>query len=274
MSYNRENQQEGELAVPFVQEHIELKRIAHALERLLQLLDEERRNAIQSKLSQKTNLSMEMRLFQRIVAVYRKEEIIKREHALKRKSSCRLSKQIHMVFLRFLIEHSSSLEFEIDGGFIIGKKAEKVLLAIKLFPHLGGYRGKAWYKVVDKVAREACKQYQIDRGQLYLFVSSLVNSIDVRDVKHLTGKSYRSSSDILSIQHRSTLYEYLKLYVKRISGLKEPDQQIYFLSANIHPNMLSLQLKDNDRESIVMEQEWLKPSIADLINVIEKKETI
>nr|WP_258398986.1 hypothetical protein [Brevibacillus laterosporus] len=72
-----------------------------------------------------------------------------------------------------MIEHSSSLEFEIDGGFIIGKKAGKVLLAIaiKLFPHLGGYRGKAWYKVVDRVAREACKQYQIDRVFVCFFIS-------------------------------------------------------------------------------------------------------
>ncbi|RAP25867.1 hypothetical protein C2W64_02341 [Brevibacillus laterosporus] len=44
------------------------------MERLLQVLDKEKRNAIQSKLSQKTNLSMEMRLFQRIVvAIERKK---------------------------------------------------------------------------------------------------------------------------------------------------------------------------------------------------------
>ncbi|WP_258073357.1 hypothetical protein [Brevibacillus laterosporus] len=271
MFYNRDTREEGELAMTILQENIELKRIARALERLLQFLDEEKRIAIQTKLNQKMNLSMETKLFQRIVAVYQKEEIIKREHALKRKSSCRLSKQIQMVFLRFLIEHSQVIEFELDGGFIIGKKAGKVLLVIKLFPHLGGYRGKAWYKIIDKVAREACKQYQIDRGQVYLFVSSLVNSIDVRNVKELTGKSYRSSSDILAIQHRSTLYEYLKLYMGRITGLKEPDKQIYFLSAGIHPNLLSLQVKADDSDLIVKEQEWLKPSIAELIHVIEKK---
>ncbi|CCF15271.1 hypothetical protein BLGI_3213 [Brevibacillus laterosporus GI-9] len=260
------------MAMISIQENMELKRIAQALERLLQLLDEEKRSAIQSKLKHKMNLSMEMRLFQRIVAVYREEEIIKRECALKRKSSCRLSKQIQLVFLRFLMEHSSVIEFELDGGFIIGKKAGKVMLAIKLFPHLGGYRGKAWYKMIDKVAREAYKQYQIDSGQVYLFVSSLVNSIDVGDVKELTGKSYRSSSDILSIQHRSILYEYLRLYLGRITGLKEPDKQIYFLCANIHPNMVSLQVKNDDSDGIGMEQQdWLKPSIAELIHVIEKK---
>lgn len=243
---------------------LNLERVAVALERLVKAVSDNTFTAPVGA-APPAGCSVESEFFRKIAEVYAEEEELKQEKNLKRKSGVRLSHNVTAAARSFFQGALSENGMDVtnEGPLLFVNKGQEVTACIRFYADLGFHRGDHLHGEIEKVVHQAASR-GVSNEDVYIIVSSLVNSIDGSHVKQLMGENVPDTASLLTVPYRGLLQEYLELYVKNISPLANPIQQVFFLSAENHPNVAGWNLVTN-RKPIPQEIQWLRPSITELL---------
>lgn len=209
----------------------------------------------------------EKQLFALLTQVYLKEEEVRVRQKLKRKSSQRISRVLHGKVGDFLAQRLTGYEFAAIDGLLFVKKEGMVVAVIKCIPDLGSYDTHSWNATIARFARQYQKRYQLAAEKLLFVVCSLSKSLDAAHAKALTGIEVWSGTALTAPAYREALQAYVCKCVETMEALPAPAQQIYFLSADIHPNALACQLIEG--ETAALPDRWLRPSVSELIQYLD-----
>lgn len=236
--------------------------MANAYRRLESLASEQ-----EGQGSERAEASAERKLFALLTQVYLKEEEVRVRQKLKRKSSQRISRVLHEKLGDFLAQRLAGYEFAAADGLLFAKKEGKVAALIKCIPDLGSYDTHSWNATIARFAMQYQKRYQLAAGQLLFLVCSLSKSLDAAHAKELTGIEVWSGTALAAPAYREALQAYVCKCVETMEALPAPTRQIYFLSADIHPNGLACQLIQG--EPAALPDRWLHPSVSELIQYMD-----
>jgi len=209
----------------------------------------------------------EKQLFAMLTRVYLKEEEVRVRQKLKRKSSQRISRVLHETMGDFLAQRLTGYEFAVVEGLLFAKKEGKVLAVLKCIPDLGSYDTHSWNATIARFVKQYQKRCQLTAEQLLFVVCSLSKSLDAAHAKALTGIEVWSGTALTAPAYREALQAYVRKCVETMEALPAPSRQIYFLSAEIHPNVLACQLIQG--ETAALPDRWLRPSISELIQYLD-----
>lgn len=247
-----------------------LNRIAKSLESIekslkqiadKQLPSDERRKVI-SKES-----SLELDFLKRITQVYVKEEEMKKEKSLKRKSAVRVSNELGGTIAEFLNQHMVNLIASSQEGYILLQREGKNKALFRFQTDLGFCRGEAYYDAV-KHGLMTAKRLGVPEENTFFMIGSIKNSIDHAHVKKILNREkVPSNSVITTSSNHELLDEYLQGYVKSIPHLINPDKHVFFLTSDIHPNTLAWEIINKNK--IVWDNvTFLQPSISTLMETL------
>lgn len=209
----------------------------------------------------------EKQLFALLTQVYLKEEEVRVRQKLKRKSSQRISRVLHEKLGDFLAQRVKGYEFAAVEGLLFAKKEGKVLAVIKCIPDLGSYDTHSWNATIARFVMQYQKRYQLAAEQQLFLVCSLSKSLDAAHAKELTGIEVWSGTALTAPEYREALQAYVRKCVETMESVPAPARQIYFLSADIHPNALACQLIQG--ETAALPDRWLRPSVNELIQYLD-----
>ncbi|MDF2684156.1 MAG: hypothetical protein K0R47_5346 [Brevibacillus sp.] len=209
----------------------------------------------------------EKQLFALLTQVYLNEEEVRVRQKLKRKSSQRISRVMHEKVGNFLAQRLSGYEFLAMEGLLFAKKDGKVVAVLKCIPDLGSYDTHSWNATIARFAKQYQKRYQLAPEQLLFVVCSLSKSLDAAHAKALTGIEVWSGTALTAPAYREALQAYVRKCVETMEALPSPAHQIYFLSADIHPNALACQLIQGEKAALP--DRWLRPSVSELIQYLD-----
>ncbi|CAM3430897.1 hypothetical protein EDM52_13305 [Brevibacillus invocatus] len=208
-------------------------------------------------------------LFYKLTQVYVQEEEVRLRQKLKRKSSQRISRVMHETVGDFLSDRLSGLAFQVIDGLLYVKREERLVAVIKCIPDLGSYDTPSWNATIARFVKKYQKRYKLAPEQLLFVVCSLAKSLDAAHAKALTGIEVWSGTALTTPAYRDALQAYVCKCVEAMDAIPKPLQQLYFLSADIHPNALAYQLIRG--ESAYLPDRWLRPSISELIQFLESR---
>ncbi|KQL43532.1 hypothetical protein AN963_29235 [Brevibacillus choshinensis] len=211
----------------------------------------------------------EKQLFALLTQVYLNEEEVRVRQKLKRKSSQRISRVMHEKVGNFLAQRLTDYEFLAMEGLLFAKKDGKVVAVLKCIPDLGSYDTHSWNATIARFAKQYQKRYQLATEQLLFVICSLSKSLDAAHAKALTGIEVWSGTALTAPAYREALQAYVCKCVETMEALPAPAQQIYFLSADIHPNALACQLIQGEATSLP--DRWLRPSVSELIQYLDSR---
>lgn len=210
-------------------------------------------------------------LFASLIRVYLDEEEVRIRQKLKRKSSQRISRVIHERIGMFLAQRLPQYSFHASEGLLFVKQEERLVSALKCIPDLGSYDTPSWNATIGHFARQYEQKYSLAGGQLVFVICSLMKSLDAAHVKELTGVEAWCGAALTAPAHRQTLQDYVDKCVEKMDAVPEPTRQLYFLSADTHPNLLADQLLQG--EAVRLPDQWLRPSASELIRFLETART-
>ncbi|MFE1629737.1 hypothetical protein ACFLFF_23590 [Brevibacillus reuszeri] len=208
-------------------------------------------------------------LFSELTRVYLEEEEVRVRQKLKRKSSQRISRVMHERVGEFLAERLARLSFQVQDGLIFVKRDEQLLGVLKCIPDLGSYDTPSWNATIARFAKQYQKRYKLAPEQLLFVVCSLAKSLDAAHAKALTGVDVWSGTALTTPAYRDALQAYVGKCVEAMDAIPKPWEQLYFLSADVHPNTLATQLIRG--ESVSMPDRWLRPSVCEIIHFLERR---
>ncbi|GEC91937.1 hypothetical protein [Brevibacillus brevis] len=208
-------------------------------------------------------------LFSRLIRVYLEEEEVRIRQKLKRKSSQRISRVMHERVGEFLAGQLAGLSFQVIDGLLFMKKDEQLVGALKCIPDLGSYDTPSWNATLARFAKQYQKRFKLAPEKLMFVVCSLAKSLDAAHAKALTGIDVWCGAALTTPAYRDALQVYVNKYVEVMDALPQPVNQVYFLSADAHPNALACQLLRGEKASLP--DRWLQPSISDLIQLLQTK---
>nr|WP_254612987.1 MULTISPECIES: hypothetical protein [unclassified Brevibacillus] len=208
-------------------------------------------------------------LFSRLIRVYLEEEEVRIRQKLKRKSSQRISRVMHERVGEFLSGQLAGLSFQVIDGLLFMKKDEQLVGALKCIPDLGSYDTPSWNATLARFAKQYQKRFKLAPEKLLFVVCSLAKSLDAAHAKALTGIDVWCGAALTTPAYRDALQVYVNKYVEVMDALPQPVNQVYFLSADVHPNALACQLLRGEKAS--MPDRWLQPSVSDLIQLLQTK---
>lgn len=211
----------------------------------------------------------EEHLFAVLTRVYLAEEEVRVRQKLKRKSSQRISRVMHETVGRFLKERLPEYFFQAIDGLLFVKKDEQLVAVLKCIPDLGSYGTPSWNATIARFAKQYQRRYKLAGEQLLFVVCSLCKSLDAAHAKELTGVEVWSGTALTAPAYRDALQAYVHKCVETMDAVPAPSQQLYFLSADIHPNALACQLIRG--EAGYLPDRWLRPSASELIRFLEAK---
>lgn len=240
----------------------ELKRIADALEELVILLREGKATEHKQSLHE-PRLSLEEELFTLITSVYQEEERVRINNNLKRKSAIRISRNLGSEFVGFMASKLPSISVNSEKGLILFAKQNKYFASLKTYTDLGFYRGEHWYAEVKEVINQS-KSFGISAENTLFFISSLKNGLDSHNISNFLNNTI-SPAGLLETKNRTLLYQFLEKYMS-VTSIPQPDKQVFFLAADIHPNTVPLDSRLNQLNYV--DYSWLRPSVTELINTI------
>lgn len=248
-----------------------LNRIATALEEisitLKQMLGEKSPNLQQNVLETSVG-SLELEFFSDITQVYVKEERIKVEKNLKRKSAVRVSNELGISLVNFFNRHLENLSASTYEGYILFKKEDENKALFRFQTDLGFNRGEAYYEAI-KHGVELANKLEVPISNLFFMIGSIHNSIDNANVKKLLGTTdIPDNSILLSPSYHDLLVKYLNAYIDSIPYLVNPHKQIFLLTSSVHPNVLAWEIF-NKNQSIPQDIKFLEPSVTELIKSLE-----
>lgn len=249
----------------------QLTRIADSMERIVNIAEEYfSKDSIVVK-NLKEILSNEEELFLLLTKIYREEEEKKRSLGLKRKPSRTVSKKRNYE-VEVYLEEKLDDEFTVisDKGMQLIKKRGEIVAVLKIFTDLGRYgRGSLWIQTIQDIVKDVHKEYGVSPDRIFFLVTSMINGLSNQHVRKVLGKNI-SNSDLVTPGYRRDLEQFLYHYVDSITVLPNPHEQIYWLSAEHHPNVLGIECVDHGERILenLKDYNWLKPSITELIDYI------
>ncbi|CAI8764770.1 TENA_THI-4 domain-containing protein [Brevibacillus sp. IT-7CA2] len=208
-------------------------------------------------------------LFSRLIRVYLEEEEVRIRQKLKRKSSQRISRVMHERVGEFLSGQLAGLSFQVIDGLLFIKREEQLVAALKCIPDLGSYDTPSWNATLARFAKQYQKRFKLAPEKLLFVVCSLAKSLDAAHAKALTGIDVWCGAALTTPAYRDALQVYVNKYVEVMDALPQPVNQVYFLSADVHPNALACQLLRGEKASLP--DGWLRPSVSDLIQLLQAK---
>ncbi|GED60142.1 hypothetical protein ABER61_03295 [Brevibacillus formosus] len=208
-------------------------------------------------------------LFSRLIRVYLEEEEVRIRQKLKRKSSQRISRVMHERVGEFLSGQLTGLSFQVIDGLLFIKRGEQLVGALKCIPDLGSYDTPSWNATLARFAKQYQKRFQLAPEKLLFVVCSLAKSLDAAHAKELTGIDVWCGAALTTPAYRDALQVYVNKYVEVMDALPQPVNQVYFLSADAHPNALACQLLRG--EKAFLPDRWLRPSVSELIQLLQAK---
>lgn len=238
------------------------QRVADACRRLESLASEPDGNGGEGE-----EARAERRLFALLTQVYVKEEGVRVQQKLKRKSSQRISRVLHETMGQFLAQRLTAYEFTPSEGLLFATQAGKVAAAIKCIPDLGSYDTHSWNATIARFAKQYQKRHALAAEQLLFVVCSLSKSLDAAHARALTGIEVCSGTALAAPAYREALQAYVGKCVEMVEALPAPSRQIYFLSADVHPNVLAQQLIEGEKAELP--DRWLRPSIRELLHYLD-----
>ncbi len=249
-----------------------LERIATSLEEMVRLMKVN--NGIDSTVEPKGEITDEEELFRSITKVYYSAEKGRIAKGGKKKSAHLVSDGIRQCMMDFLREHLSEPEYIVEnqhGGVLLVKRAHNSNMLIKVHTDLGYHRGENWNQTVKDLLNIAKNEYDIAADNVLFFVVTMVNGLDNDSVCKVLD---RKISNAALLQDRMMLNKYLAGYVKTLTVLPNPEEQVFFLAADIHPNIIAGEwLKANNQQGPDLSgYQWLNPSIQKLIAKIKEVE--
>jgi hypothetical protein len=212
---------------------------------------------------------LEAEMFACLTRVYLDEENVRVRQKLKRKSSQRISRIMHETVGRFLSEKLPGLVFQAMDGLLFVKKGEQLVGVLKCIPDLGSYGAPSWNAAIARFANQYQRRYKLAPEQLLFVICSLSKSLDADHAKALTGIEVWSGTAFTAHEHRDALQAYIGKCVETMDAIPAPRQQLYFLSAKLHPNALACQLIHGEETSLPTS--WLKPSVTELVHFLKLK---
>lgn len=258
------------IVVPKETDFAVFDRIANSLESieksLRQIANKQLPSGKQSKVIGE-EASLELDFLQRITQVYVKEEKMKKEKSLKRKSAVRVSNELGGTIADFLNEHMVNLIASSQEGYILLQREGENKALFRFQTDLGFCRGEAYYDAV-KHGLMTARRHGVPEENTFFMIGSIKNSIDHAHVqKILNRENVPSNSVIMTSSNHELLDEYLQGYVNSIPHLTNPDKHIFFLTTDIHPNTLAWEIL-NENKNVWDNVTFLKPSISKLMETL------
>ncbi|PAB57935.1 hypothetical protein [Anaeromicrobium sediminis] len=215
--------------------------------------------------------TLEEELFKITTKVYYDEEKLKQKKGLRKKSSIRIYKNLMKEYMDFFSTRMENFQIEESDnyGMILFKKDNRYTGAVRILTDLGYYRKEAFYNLTKNLVNE-CLRYGINRRNIYIIVLSHHNGLDKEFTKKLIDKGI-DNSQILKDENREILEAYEKKHIYNLNSyLKEPDKQVFFLGAHIHPNLVANSYFNNE-ELKITNYNWLSNPMEDIINELKRK---
>ncbi|OIJ13538.1 hypothetical protein BKP37_09615 [Anaerobacillus alkalilacustris] len=211
--------------------------------------------------------NLEQELFEKITDVYVDEEILKQAKSLKRKSGQRVSKNLTQVLVNFFAKILPNLQVSSHNQYVLFQKDNQPVALLRFQTDLGYTRGDVWYDHIQDVVNEAAS-IGVNSDRVFIMVGSMINSLDnayIQDV--LQQKGIPDNSELLSNKHKILFENFLKKYVANIPHLPNPEQQVFFLAKDVHPNPISFEIVSKNKAHPNITN-FIDPSVTDLHEVL------
>jgi len=217
--------------------------------------------------SNSLEISNEKEFFQRLTMIYFDEEKRKRELQHNKKSAIIVSKKLYLELVSFFSQKLPTFEVTTEHSVIFFNKNNKTEAILKFYTDLGYHKGEKLYDEINRVVKIA-KTYDVQKDRVFFIIGSWTNGLKEQHVEDILGKKVKNS-DLLNT--RELLDNYLKKFVEKIPNLQNPSKQVYFLAAEINPNLMATKMLDykisdfNDLDNY----NWLQPSITELLEYLQ-----
>ncbi|WP_308635283.1 hypothetical protein [Paenibacillus silvisoli] len=204
---------------------------------------------------------LNIELFLSITDIYIREEEERIRLGNTRKSSRRVSVEINNTVSEFFGNHLGVgyyVERDTDGFVYVFKQGTAVC-AIRFITDMGFIRGDVWYTFADELASKL--KYGLQDHQIFFIVATLHNGLDASHISQYLGKKITSNWQF--VHDRSAIHSYLALVQSHTACLENPQKQLIFLAAELHPNVLAddLQRMSTEQRDIkrkeVEQYEWI-----------------
>lgn len=252
-----------------------LERIANSLEELVSIIST---FGVNTKLnvsgSTQPATTIEEEFYRIVTKVYLDEESEKRTNQKKRKSARRVSDNLGDTLSVFFEQKLPQFSVKAERGYLLFQRDNSVVAILKNHTDLGFSRGEKWYSIIENIVNISQKSYNVPADKVFFLITTMRNSLDNDHVRRVLGNQQLKNIDLLEKENRVMLESYLKAYVGGIKDKKRlpnPKDQVYFCSAEIHPNILASQELNNGQQTVNLDQySWLKPGVPELINHLSK----
>lgn len=213
--------------------------------------------------------TLEQELFELITDVYVDEEVLKQAKNLKRKSSQRVSKNLTQALVNFFARILPNLQVSSHNQYVLFRKENQPVAMFRLQTDLGYTRGDIWYDHIQDVVNEAAS-LGINADRVFFMVGSMINSLDNAHIqKVLQQKDIPDNSELLSNKHKALFDNFLKKYVANNPYLPNPENQVFFLAKDVHPNPISFEIVNNKQPHPNITN-FIEPSISELCDILSK----
>jgi hypothetical protein len=226
-----------------------LKSIAQSLERLTA----QSQNVQPSLLEEETNLDeiiqgdeinpdhKESQLFMDITGVYMQEERDRIKAGKSKKAARRVSVNLGDVIVKFFTKELSSIpQLSIErskiGGLIVFSMNGEPVAVLKFLTDLGYSRSERFYDVIQDVQNLAEEEFGVAKDNVFFLISSLFNGIEKSFVEQNIGENLVSTQEFLL--NKKLVRSFLNNYISN-APFKNPNSNIYFMAAELHPNVLA-----------------------------------
>ncbi len=213
---------------------------------------------------------MEAEFFRMLIQSYLEEEETRRRENQQRKSLRRLQTAMGKRICQFFQERLEGVTIVHESGMVFTfHKDDSIISVLKIHPTLNGCRGSVWYHHIDKVTRQLCQSYRISTDRINFLVLSLMDSLDVKHVRKLTGGAIKSNAEMVARRNRELLESYIRLYVKGIKVFSDPAAQVYFLSPDKNCNDAAMECLVAKQIPSFANEAWVRPSITELVEKLQ-----
>lgn len=215
-------------------------------------------------------ITLEEELMIETSKVYLDETKRKAIENLQRKSTRKISDNLILMQLNFLSKYllpNYTVSRGNNGSIIISKQNVPVAL-IRFYTDLGFHRGVHWSNDISNMVTIS-NNLNIPNDNIFLVVLSNLNGLDKQHMSSTIGNSI-STKDILNPTNINLLKKYCKLYINSFNNLlPNPQDQIFFLASDLHPNVIADNIFDDSNTIIdLANYVWLSTPLNKILNLI------
>lgn len=146
-----------------------------------------------------------------------------------------------------------------EGGLIVFSQDDEVFAVMKYMTDLGYSRGDKFYESIEHITQTANRLYGLGPERVLILTASLINGIDKAHVEALINQDISSNLEFL--QNTNLVFQFLQEYIQKAP--KAIQENLFFLSADLHPNALADEISKGEistHEVIgeLEDHEWIK----------------